>query len=163
MFRVMTIYVVSVSYLLLALLMVGDTFCEGREVYNPPTTIEGMLSELNTDPILHDELGYSFECERPENYFPILKFHTGKSYAQIDADWMKFGIWTQLLSNNWNAITGCAVVVGLDNKHCVAFATGMDGAFHMAEVPTPREKELDQHNKKHKSTDTERIEEFLIM
>jgi|15BtaG_2_1085339.scaffolds.fasta_scaffold00188_16 hypothetical protein len=111
-----------------------------------PTTIDAIIKELNEDVVL-TRLGFSFTCESSDAQYPVLLFHTGQSYSEIDHNWMRFGKLTQMISNNWRIVTGCGIVVGLDLHHKMAFVTDMNGAFHMTEVPTNKKEKKPEKNK----------------
>ena len=115
-----------------------------EELYEPPTTIAGMLEELNTDPVIHGKLGFAFDCEYPDKQYPVLVFYTGKSYADIDMDWMRYGRLTLRIAANWIAITGGGIVVGLDIEYETAFFTDIQGGFHMIETPSGKKRELEE-------------------
>lgn len=133
------------AFIILIILIIVVSVATGEEVYEPPTTIQGMLDELNNDPIIHDKLGFSFDCEYPEKQYPILVFYTGKSYADIDMDWKRYGRLTIKIAANWIAITGGGIVVGLDMEYETAFFTALDGSFHMIETPTGKKRKKEDN------------------
>ena len=127
------------AVLIWMILIVGTVAVFGDEpILDHPTTVQGILEELNSDPIIVYQLGFYFECKNPEASKPILVLLTGKTTAQLESKWKQFGQWLPLVSNNWKIVTGSGLVVCLDTERRIIFATDDSSAFHMSRKPKPK-------------------------
>ena len=137
--RVFCIIFVITMLMVLAIACSGIYGDELPVVYHsqpaPPETAQDELNILNADPSFA-RLGYYFECRTLKEEFPVLLFHTSKSFVEIKRDWMRYGKLVSLLSNNWHYVTNCRVVVGLDMEYKIAFITTKNGGFRLATEPT---------------------------